>query len=80
MDILITGSNGFLGKSLIKFFKSQTSHNIYEFSKRDSINDLEKLINKIDVVFHFAGINKAKGKWIWKINVDLTEKYARLLD
>ena len=62
MDILITGSKGFLGKSLIKIFKSQTNHNIYEFSKGDCIKDLEKLINKIDIVFHFAGINKAKGK------------------
>ena len=80
MDILITGSNGFLGKSLIKFFKSQTNHNIYEFSKGDSINDLEKLINKIDVVFHFAGINKAKAKNEFeKINVDLTRKICEVI-
>ena len=32
MNILITGSNGFLGKSLIKYLR-KTNHNIYEFSK-----------------------------------------------
>lgn len=80
MDILITGSKGFLGKSLIKFFKSQTNHNIYEFSKGDCIKDLEKLINKIDIVFHFAGINKAKGKNEFeKINVDLTRKICEVI-
>ena len=80
MNVLVVGSKGFLGKSLIKFFKSQTNHNIYEFSKGDCIKDIEKLINKIDIVFHFAGINKAKGKNEFeKINVDLTRKICEVI-
>ena len=80
MNILITGSNGFIGKNLINYFKSYTNHNIYEFSKNDDLNDLENLISNIDVVFHFAGINKAEEKILFeKVNVSFTKKICKII-
>lgn len=80
MNILITGSNGFLGKSLIKYLKKNTIHIIHEFSKDDKLSDLEKLISKIDIVFHFAGVNQTSDKINFeKINVGLTKKICKII-
>tara|TARA_B100000085_G_C18507947_1_gene498345 strand:- start:423 stop:1145 length:723 start_codon:yes stop_codon:yes gene_type:complete len=80
MNILITGSNGFLGKSLIKYLKTNTIHIIHEFSKDDKLSDLEKLISKIDIVFHFAGVNRTSNKINFeKINVGLTKKICKII-
>lgn len=80
MNILITGSNGFIGKSLIKYLKKNTVHIIHEFSKDDKLSDLEKLISKIDIVFHFAGVNRTSDKINFeKINVGLTKKICKII-
>ena len=80
MNILVTGSNGFLGKSLIKYLKNNTNHTIHEFSKDDKFSDLEKLISKIDIIFHFAGVNKTSDKINFeKINVGLTKKICKII-
>ena len=79
MNILVTGSNGFLGKNLVDFLKSYTKHNVYEFSKRSSINYLEEMIESLDIVFHFAGLNKATDINDYeKVNVNLTLKICTL--
>ena len=80
MNILVTGSNGFLGKSLFKYLKNNTNHTIHEFSKDDKLSDLEKLISKIDIVFHFAGVNQTSDKKNFeKINVGLTKKICKII-
>ena len=80
MNILVTGSNGFLGKSLIKYLKNNTNHTIHEFSKDDKLSYLEKLISEIDIVFHFAGVNQTSDKINFeKINVGLTKKICKII-
>ena len=44
MNILITGSKGFIGKNLIRYLKANSKHNIFEFSRDDLFEDLEKII------------------------------------
>lgn len=71
MKILVTGSNGFVGKNLIaslyniKNNKDRTRPNlnieeIYEYSRNSSIEDLKKYTKTCDFVFHLAGINRPK--------------------
>ena len=80
MHILITGSKGFIGKSLISYLENNTKHVIYSFSKNDNLNKIENLIEKIDIVFHFAGINKSKEKDNFKkVNVNLTKKICEII-
>ena len=80
MNILVTGSNGFLGKSLIKYLKNNTNHSIHEFAKNNKLEDLENIISNIDIVFHFAGINKTTEKINFeKVNVALTKEICRIV-
>ena len=80
MQILVTGSKGFLGKSLIKYLKKNTNHTIYEFAKNNNLKDLENIISNIDIVFHFAGINKTIEKINFeKVNVGLTREICRII-
>ena len=70
-SIFITGSGGFVGQNIIKYFNS--TYEFYRFSKNDEIN-----INQ-DVVLHFAGkahdlknISNAQEYYI--VNTELTKQ------
>ena len=80
MNILITGSNGFIGSSLYKYFKKKSTHDIYTFTKNDCFEKIESLLYKLDVVFHFAGVNKSNNHSDFKnINTDFTKKLCKIL-
>ena len=80
MNILVTGSKGFIGKNLVKYLGSNSQHKIFEFSRDDLLEDLEKIINKIDIVFHIAGLNKKTvNEDFEKTNNKLTKKLCKIL-
>lgn len=58
MEVLVTGSKGFIGKNLIERLGRIENVNIHSFDKDDFFEDLEKKINRIDFIFHLAGINR----------------------
>lgn len=71
MRILVTGSNGFVGKNLVRNLKEiQSGRNktrpnlniteIYEYDNHSSIDELEQACEKADYVFHLAGVNRPK--------------------
>ena len=81
MNILVTGSKGFIGKNLIRYLRSNSLHTIFEFSREDLLEDLEKKINKIDLVFHLAGLNKkTNNEDFKKVNNNLTKKLCKILE
>lgn len=56
INILITGSTGFIGKNLIKYLNSLSKKiNILEFNRNDTFDKLENLIVQADYIFHLAG-------------------------
>ena len=70
-SLFITGSTGFVGKNIIKYFNS--TFEIYSFSKNEEIN-----INQ-DVVLHFAGKahdlkNTSNVQEYYSINTELTKQ------
>ncbi|GIW21997.1 MAG: hypothetical protein KatS3mg068_1004 [Candidatus Sericytochromatia bacterium] len=85
MNILITGSSGFIGKNLMKFLENE-GHNIFRLVRKASeVNnknifwnieeeyiDKDKLSN-IDAVVHLAGENISSGRWT-------KEKKKKILD
>lgn len=70
MNILVTGSNGFVGKNLItnlyniKDGKNRTRNikidQIFEFDKDTDKNLLDEYCKKADFVFNLAGVNRPK--------------------
>jgi len=54
LNILVTGSKGFIGKNLLKKFDSNY-FNILEFNRDDSLEIFKKQIIQSDFIFHLAG-------------------------
>ncbi len=57
MKVLVTGSNGFIGKNLLAKL-AENNINWIGFTKDQSIDDLPKILETVDFVFHFAGVNR----------------------
>lgn len=60
MNILITGSQGFIGKNLIQHLSEKKEVTLLTFSRENNLSELPKLVNKADIIFHLAGINRPK--------------------
>lgn len=60
MNILITGSKGFIGKNLITELKNNKYNSILEYDIDSSIEDLIRYTKEADFVFHLAGVNRPK--------------------
>ncbi|WP_371131686.1 NAD-dependent epimerase/dehydratase family protein, partial [Sulfuricurvum sp.] len=54
MKILVTGSNGFIGKNLIESLARTKSLEVLTYTKNDSQEHLENLLEKADFIFHLA--------------------------
>ena len=80
MNILITGSEGFIGKSLITYIRNHTNHKIFEFSRKNKISDLNNIISNIDYVYHLAGVNRVKDINLFQeINFGLTKNLCQII-
>lgn len=60
MKILITGANGFIGKNLLISLIEKKEHEIFTFVRTDSLLHLKKCLNKVDIIFHLAGVNRTE--------------------
>lgn len=58
MRLLVTGSNGFIGKNLLLHFKEMSGVEVVSFTRENSIDELPSLLKGIDWVFHLAGVNR----------------------
>lgn len=79
--ILVTGSEGFIGKNLIVRLQELNNVAIKSFDKEDNINTLKKLLLELDFIFHLAGVNRPKNvEEFEKVNVGLTKTLIELLE
>ncbi len=73
MNILVTGSAGFVGKNLVENLKNirdgknRTHPNlkidaIYEFDRSSTLDELDAYCQQCDFVFNLAGVNRPKNK------------------
>lgn len=58
--ILVTGSEGFIGKNLCLFLSEKKEIEILSVNRNTSQSDLEKYIVSADVIIHLAGVNRPK--------------------
>ena len=73
-SILITGSNGFIGKNLVSRLEELGSFSIETFTRENSIDDLFQLVKKVDFIVHLAGVNRPNDNSEFNsVNRELTE-------
>ena len=58
MKVLVTGSNGFIGKNLIVELEATTEHEILSYDRDTDVSLLDSYCEKADFVFHLAGVNR----------------------
>ncbi len=58
MKILVTGSNGFIGKNLISRLKWMDDMTVFSYDIGSSPEDLATYAKEADIVYHLAGINR----------------------
>ena len=79
MQILVTGSNGFIAKNLRVRLK-ESNYNILEFKRGDSLQLLEQKIIKSNIIFHLAGENRTTNDELFVINnINLTKDICNIL-
>jgi len=73
MKILVTGSNGFIGKNLLERLDRMEGVEIITFSKEDATESLHSKIADADFIFHLAGVNRPENiQEFYEGNRDLT--------
>ncbi|WP_214821094.1 MULTISPECIES: NAD-dependent epimerase/dehydratase family protein [unclassified Exiguobacterium] len=80
MNILITGSNGFVGKNLVAELKNQGYEHLMLCDRNTSEEELMSYTQNADFVFHLAGVNRPKNNSEFVSgNQGFTEKLVALL-
>ncbi|MGL4362381.1 MAG: capsular polysaccharide biosynthesis protein CapF [Cellulosilyticaceae bacterium] len=78
--VLITGSNGFIGKNLVAEMKTRQGYELYTYDMDNTLEELETTLTKVDFIIHLAGINRPKDdEEFSKGNKGLTEKIIDIL-
>lgn len=73
MNILITGSNGFIGKNLVAWLGQRPDTTLLQFDVENTRAELDAFLAQADFVFHLAGVNRPRDESEFKTgNVDLT--------
>ena len=58
MKVLVTGSNGFVGRNLISNLSLNKDIEIYKYDKDSTPEELDNYTKDCDFVFHLAGVNR----------------------
>ena len=58
MKVLVTGSNGFVGKNLVEFLKTKDDVELYLYDKDNTLEELELFCKDCDYVVNLAGVNR----------------------
>ncbi len=57
-NIIVTGSDGFIGRNLILALRRLEGINVYSYDINDHINSLKEAVKGADIIFHLAGVNR----------------------
>lgn len=75
MKIMVTGSNGFLGRNLIVQLENMGYKNIFKCDMETSEVDFNRFCQEAEFVYHLAGINRPKNdSEFMEGNYDFTKK------
>lgn len=80
MNVLVTGSNGFIAKNLIQFLAEKADVNVLSYNKESSQQDLEQAVITADWIVHLAGVNRPlNDQEFIDVNTTLTQQIADIL-
>ena len=80
MNVLVTGSSGFIGKNLLERLSRIEGVMVDTFDKEDSIESLSQKIVNVDFIFHLAGVNRPKNnEEFYNGNRNLTKKLIEIV-
>lgn len=81
MRVLVTGSNGFIGKNLIAELKNRNFGELLLCHRDTTSEILEQYIEKCDILIHLAGVNRPTSEEEYYTgNVGFTETIVNLLE
>ena len=81
MKVLITGANGFLGKSLQLHLAEREDVEVVCFTRAHTLSELPKLLDGVKCVFHLAGVNRPQDPQEFVLgNTDLTAALAQAVE
>ena len=79
MNVLVTGSNGFIGKHMCLLLKRK-GHTVFEYDLGSTEDELRDCISKADFVIHLAGINRPlTTEEFYNGNTNFTKKVVDLI-
>lgn len=78
--ILVTGSDGFVGKNIVVALNETKKYEIFTIDRQNTEDELKKALLQADFIVHLAGVNRPKEtKEFYEGNGGLTEKIVRFL-
>ena len=78
--ILITGTNGFVGKNLQLHLSERKDVQVRCFTRANTVDELPALLNGADFVFHLAGVNRPQDPAAFVVgNAGLTQALCTAL-
>ena len=79
MKVLVTGSNGFIGKHMCVLLKRK-GHEVFEYDISSKDEELVEYVNNADFIVHLAGINRPlTTEEFYNGNTNFTKKLADLV-
>lgn len=81
MKVLVTGSEGFIGRNLIVHLSEIKDVEVITYDKDDSFDKIISSIDKISFIYHLAGVNRPlNSEEFYTGNRDLTQQIIELLN
>lgn len=80
MNVLVTGSKGFMGKHICIELIKNAEINLFEFDRENSEMELEQFIKNADWIIHLAGEMRPKNNSdYYSVNLGLTELITNII-
>jgi len=81
MRIVVTGSDGFIGKNLCLRLKENEQYQVLKISRETTKEQASLFLSQADFVFHLGGVNRPKGLDNFQHgNIDLTSYVVKTLE
>lgn len=78
MKVLVTGSNGFIGKNLCSVLRRREDVELLVYDLDERPDDLERGLEEAEAVFHLAGVNRPeREEAFYTGNTGSTEEICR---